>query len=419
MIESWLEITPGSDFPIENIPFGIGVIPGVGPRVCSRIGDTIIDLSALSRLGYFDHLGKNEGVFESDSLNPFISRGRSFTCKVRTCIQESFMKGNPAEYDAPLLNEQAFHYSGDIEMLLPIQIGDYTDFYSSMEHARNVGMMFRDPENALLPNWKHIPVGYHGRASSIVVSGADVKRPNGQTKPPDAVSPVFGPTKQLDFELETGFIIGKNTKLGDSIPVQEAESYIFGMLLFNDLSARDIQAWEYVPLGPFLSKNFASVVSPWVVTLDALEPFRVDGPVQDPQVLPYLQFSGKRNFDISLEVLIKPEGQDENLVCRSNFKYMYWNMSQQLAHHTVNGCNVRIGDLYASGTISGPEEGSYGSMLELTWKGTRPVTLADGSERKFIHDFDEVIIRGYCKNEKLRLGFGEVRVRILPARIIP
>lgn len=411
-----MEIASNSDFPIENVPFGVGVIPGAGPRVCTRIGDTVIDISALSRLGYFDHIGQNDAVFESAVLNPLIAKGKPFSCKVRTCIQESFMKGSSAENDAPVLKEQAFYKPEEVKMLMPIEIGDYTDFYSSMEHARNVGIMFRDPENALLPNWKHIPVGYHGRASSIIVSGAEIMRPNGQTKPPDVSLPVFGPTKQLDFELETGFVIGKSTQLGDSVPVNEAEDYIFGMLLFNDLSARDIQAWEYVPLGPFLSKNFASVVSPWIVTLDALEPFRVAGPKQDPEVLPYLRSSGNRNFDIHLEVLIKPDGKEENLVCKSNFRHMYWNMSQQLAHHTVNGCNVRIGDLYASGTISGPEEGSFGSMLELTWKGTKPITMSDGTERKFINDFDEVIIRGYCENEKLRLGFGEVRVRILPAR---
>ncbi len=418
MIDSWLEIKKDSDFPVENIPFGIGRTHGLGPRVFTRIGDTLVDVSALSRLGYFDHLGKNEAIFEADSLNPFIGMGRPFTCKVRNCIQESFMKDSPSRHDEPVLKEKAFYSAEQVEMLMPLKIGDYTDFYSSMEHARNVGMMFRDPENALLPNWKHIPVGYHGRASSIVVSGAEIQRPNGQTKPADSSIPLFGPTKQLDFELETAFVVGKETSLGDSIPIEKAEDYIFGLLLFNDLSARDIQAWEYVPLGPFLSKNYASIISPWIVTLDALEPFRVAGPVQDPSVLPYLQIGGDHNFDINLEVIIQPEGKEENLVCSSNFRHMYWNMSQQLAHHTVNGCNVRVGDLCASGTISGPEPGSYGSMLELTWKGTKPIRLKDGSERKFIDDHDTIIIRGYCQNKNLRLGFGEVCVRILPARPI-
>ena len=416
MLKSWIEISAGSDFSLENIPFGIGKIPDDGPRVCTRIGDTVIDLAALARLGYFDHIGRNEQVFESDSLNPFIALGKSYTCRVRSCIQECFMEGNPAQSDLPVLNEMSFYPADEVEMMMPLKIGDYTDFYSSIEHATNVGKMFRDPENALLPNWKHIPVGYHGRASSIVVSGAQIHRPSGQTKPADSLFPVFGPSKQLDFELETAFVIGKNTGLGESVPVEKAEEYIFGMVLFNDLSARDIQSWEYVPLGPFLSKNFGSVISPWVVTMEALEPFRVEGPVQDPPVLPYLTSSGKNNYDIHLEVALKPEKKTETLVCRSNFRYMYWNMRQQLAHHTVNGCNIRIGDLYASGTISGPEPGSFGSMLELTWKGTQPLAMNDGSERRFVDDLDTIIFRGYCMNNDFRLGFGESRVKILPAK---
>jgi len=416
MQESWIEISADSDFSLENIPFGIGNIPGLGPRVCTRIGDTVIDLAAMAHLGYFDHLGRKESVFENDALNPFIAMGKSFTCRVRSCIQESFLEGNPAQSDLPVLNEMAFYPADEVEMMMPLKIGDYTDFYSSIEHATNVGKMFRDPENALLPNWKHIPVGYHGRASSIVVSGAEIHRPSGQTKPADSPMPLFGPSKQLDFELETAFVIGKNTDLGECVPFEKTEEYIFGMVLFNDLSARDIQSWEYVPLGPFLSKNFGSVISPWIITLEALEPFRVEGPVQDPPVLPYLRSTGRNNFDIHLEVAIKPEDKPETLVCRSNFKYMYWNMRQQLAHHTINGCNIRIGDLYASGTISGPEPGSYGSMLELTWKGTQPLMMNDGSERRFVNDHDSVIIRGYCMNKDLRLGFGEARVKILPAK---
>jgi fumarylacetoacetase len=285
-----------------------------------------------------------------------------------------------------------------------------------MEHATNVGMMFRDPANALLPNWKHIPVGYHGRASSIIVSGNEIHRPKGQIKPANSEFPVFSPTLQLDFELETAFVIGKENPLGDSIPTSEAEDYIFGMVLFNDLSARDIQSWEYVPLGPFLSKNFASVISPWVVTLDALEPFRCSGPGQKPEVLPYLKYDGDCNFDLNLEVLIKPENREEVSVCKSNFKYMYWNMAQQLAHHTVNGCNMRIGDLCGSGTISGPNAGSYGSMLELTWKGTKPIKMPDGTERKFINDFDSIIMRGFGEKDGTRVGFGEAVVTILPAK---
>jgi len=302
-----------------------------------------------------------------------------------------------------------------VRMLLPVRVGDYTDFYSSIEHATNVGRMFRDPANALLPNWRHLPVGYHGRASSIVVSGTPLHRPKGQTKSDDRPAPDFGPTKMLDFELELAFVTCGQTKLGESIPTADAENHIFGFLLFNDMSARDIQKWEYVPLGPFLSKNFGSVVSPWIVTLEALEPFRIPGPVQEPQVLPYLQFTGNRNFDISLEVSITPDGGGETVVCRTSFGYMYWNVAQQLAHQTVNGCNINVGDMYASGTISGPDPGSYGSMLELTWQGKNPLILADGSERKFLADGDTVTIRGFGEKDGLRIGFGECSVKILPA----
>ena len=300
-------------------------------------------------------------------------------------------------------------------MMMPVHIPNYTDFYSSIEHATNVGKMFRDPANALLPNWKHLPVGYHGRASSIVVSGTDIIRPKGQTKPADVDSPIFGPSKQLDFELEMAFIVNKNTEMGDSISTAEAEDAIFGMVIFNDWSARDIQSWEYVPLGPFLGKNFGSSVSPWVVTLEALEPFRSASPKQEPEVLDYLKFEGNQNYDINLTVFLKPENGDENLISESNYKFMYWNMTQQLAHHTINGCNVEVGDLYASGTISGEHPNSFGSMLELTWRGTNPLQLKDGQERKFINDNDTVIMRGHAEKDGIRVGFGEVSGKILPA----
>jgi fumarylacetoacetase len=276
--------------------------------------------------------------------------------------------------------------------------------------------MFRDPDNALLPNWRYLPVGYHGRSSSIVVSGTDIHRPKGQTRPDDNLPPVFGPSKQVDFELEMGFITSGSTKLGDSITAKDAEDHIFGMVLFNDLSARDIQRWEYVPLGPFLSKSFGSVVSPWIVTLEALEPFRVEGPKQEPAVFPYLQTSGKRNIDVSLEVYLQPQHGEENLICRSNFRHMYWNMSQQLAHQTVAGCNINPGDLYASGTISGPTHNSFGSMLELAWKGTRPIQLLDDTQRTFVLDNDTLIIRGFAQKNGLRIGFGECVTKILPAK---
>ena len=277
--------------------------------------------------------------------------------------------------------------------------------------------LFRDPENALLPNWKYIPVGYHGRASSIILSGEEIHRPKGQQKPKDDEPPVFGPCKLLDFELEMAFITYDGKPLGESISTKEADDFIFGMVLFNDWSARDIQKWEYVPLGPFLAKNFASSISAWIVTLDALEPFRVKGPEQDPKVFPYLEYQGEKNIDINLEVLIQPEEHDEaSSICRSNYKYMYWNQTQQLAHHTINGCNIKAGDMYASGTISGPTEDSYGSMLELSWKGSKTVKLKGGEERKFIQDKDTVIMRGHCEKDGVRIGFGEVSTKVLPAK---
>ena len=302
----------------------------------------------------------------------------------------------------------------DVEMQLPVLIGDYTDFYSSREHATNVGKMFRDPENALLPNWLHIPVGYHGRSSTIVPSGIPVHRPMGQTLPAGESTPVFGASRLIDFELETAFITTDANVMGEMIPINEAEDYIFGMVLLNDWSARDIQKWEYVPLGPFLAKNFASSISPWIVTMDALEPFRVLGPKQNPSPLPYLQKKGKHSFDIHLEVAIQPENAEPTVVSNSNFKYMYWTMNQQLTHHTSNGCRVNSGDMMGSGTISGPTPDSYGSMLELTWGGKNPITLNDGTERKFINDNDTVIMKGYCKNGKVRIGFGEVSSKLLP-----
>jgi fumarylacetoacetase len=322
---------------------------------------------------------------------------------------------NETKWNSREMAKHIFYKMDEVELLIPIQIGDYTDFYSSIEHATNVGIMFRDPANALLPNWKHLPVGYHGRASSIVVSGTEIKRPKGQQIPKDSKQPVYGPCKLLDFELEMGFVIGQKTNLGDTVSIQKAEDYIFGMCLFNDWSARDIQKWEYVPLGPFLGKNFASTMSPWIVVMDALEPFRVPGPAQDPPVLPYLKYDGDKNYDINLAVKIKPEGSRSTIVSESNFKYMYWNMSQQLTHHTVNGCNINVGDLYASGTISGKTPESYGSMLEISWQGTKAVQMADGTERKFIADGDTVILEGWCEKDGVRIGFGEAVGKVLPA----
>lgn len=414
-LTSWIPLAAGSDFPIQNIPFGIIRHRGGTPRAATRIGDTVIDLYSLARLGYFHDLHIEPDVFCRASLNDFIALGKPTWRAVRNRLSELFEADNSLLRDRKKDHDSVLYAIQDVELLLPVTVGDYTDFYSSIEHATNVGIMFRDPANALLPNWRHIPVGYHGRSSSIVVSGTPVHRPKGQTKADDAPMPSFGPSRQLDFELEMAFITGKSTRLGDSIPIADAEEYIFGLVLFNDLSARDIQKWEYVPLGPFLGKNFGSVVSPWIVTLDALEPFRTQGPEQEPAVLPYLRTRGPMNFDIQLDVLIQPHDGEPHLVCHSNFRYMYWNMAQQLAHHTVNGCNINVGDMYGSGTISGPTPDSFGSMLEIAWKGTRPVKMPDGSERKFIHDNDTIIIRGYAERDGLRIGFGEAATKILPA----
>ena len=415
--KSWITIPENSDFPLENIPFGVIQPKGYKPQIATRIGDTAVSLSALCKAGFFDDLQMEDlSAFYEPVLNGLIALGKEKTKAIRRRLIDLFSQDTIALQNNKEAKAVALFPVNEVKMMLPVAIGDYTDFYSSIEHATNVGKMFRDPDHALLPNWRHIPVGYHGRSSSIVVSETSIHRPKGQTKSDEEKMPRFGPTKQLDFELEMGFITGKNSTLGDSIPVDRAEEFIFGMVLFNDLSARDIQKWEYVPLGPFLSKNFGSVMSPWIVTMEALEPFRVEGPVQEPEVLPYLRSKGKKNFDIHLEVALQPKNSVETLVSHSNFKYMYWNMSQQLAHQTVNGCNIRVGDLYASGTISGKSPDSYGSMLELTWRGTKPLKLADGSERKFVEDNDTLIMRGYCRKETLRIGFGECTTKIVPAK---
>lgn len=399
-----------SDFSIHNIPFGIFSTEGTPPRVGVAIHDDILDLAAVAQLGVFsaDHFDIN--VFLQPFLNDFIELGKNITSKVRKDIQAWLQ-----DEHSPLAGKpQLFIKQSEARMHLPVRVGDYTDFYSSIEHATNVGSMFRDPQNALLPNWRHLPVGYHGRASSIIVSGQPIHRPKGQLMPKGEPQPVFRASERLDFELETAFIVGKNSKLGNSISTADAADYIFGMVLFNDWSARDIQKWEYVPLGPFLGKSFASSISPWVVTLEALEPFKVAGPRQAPQVLPYLQYEGDCNYDIDLEVSITPQHGSAQVVCRSNFKYMYWNMFQQLAHHTVNGCNVKVGDMMGSGTISGKDASAYGSMLELAWAGTKPLPMNDGTTRTFINDYDTVTMRGYAEKAGKRVGFGKVETLVLP-----
>jgi len=412
-LKSWVEVTSNSDFPIQNLPFGVFSINEEYPRVGVAIGDKILDLKAIFELGYLSGLPFTAADFDSEYLNSMMMQGKEGTRALRDRVSELLNAQNTElQGDA----EKVLFNQSDAQMHLPVMVGDYTDFYSSEQHAYNVGCMFRDPDNALLPNWKHIPVGYHGRASSIIPSGQPIHRPKGQQKPSETEPPVFGPCKLLDFELEMAFITYEGKELGDSIYTTEADDYIFGMTLFNDWSARDIQKWEYVPLGPFLAKNFASSTSCWVVTLDALEPFRVPGPVQDPKVLPYLEYSGDKHIAIDLEVLIQPENGEENKVCHSNYKHMYWNMNQQLAHHTSNGCDIHAGDMLASGTISGGEEGQYGSMLEISWKGTKPYKMNDGTERKFIQDSDTVIMRGYAQKDDLRIGFGEVSSKVLPTK---
>ncbi len=417
-LKSWIAVAPQSDFPIQNLPFGIfEPLQSDYARAGVRIGDTVLDLSMLMELGFFEGIDiQDPTVFHAGALNDFIAEGRSVWQAIRARVSELLRHDHAELRDQSELHAEVLYPISEVRMHMPVVVGDYTDFYSSIEHATNVGTMFRDPANALLPNWRHLPVGYHGRSSSIVVSGTDIIRPKGQSKNPDSESPVFGPSRRLDFELEMAFVIGKDSSMGSSISTAEAEEHIFGMVIFNDWSARDLQQWEYVPLGPFLGKNFGSTISPWIVTMEALEPFRTQGPVQEPAVLPYLQFEGNKNFDIQLEVSIQPDKGEESVVCRSNYKYMYWNMVQQLAHHTVNGCPVRVGDMCASGTISGQEPSSYGSMLELAWKGTRPLTLKDGSTRTFIEDFDTVIMRAWQEKDGVRIGFGECVGKVLPAR---
>lgn len=413
-LRSWIEVERNSDFPIQNIPFGIIQRENGSVHVATRIGNIAVDIYTLAVHGFLDSALIHPEIFNSNSLNGFISLGRPYWQNLRRLLINIFNHSNKEDFAQNRLLRQALVPLDEVQCLLPVKIGDYTDFYSSREHAANVGAMFRDPSNPLLPNWLHMPIAYHGRSSSITVSGTPIHRPKGQTRPDPDSAPFFGPSSQLDFELEMAFIAGKKSELGNAVPTDRAQEHIFGMVLFNDLSARDIQKWEYVPLGPFLGKNFGSAISPWVITLDALAPFRVPGPKQETELLPYLKFQGDNHYDIQLDVYIKPEHQQPFLVSKSNYKYLYWNMAQQLAHHTINGCNINPGDMMASGTISGPAPESYGSLLELGWNGTKPLQMPDGSERKFLNDNDTIIIKGYCEKEGLRIGFGEVSTMILP-----
>lgn len=418
MMKSFIKVDPKSHFPIQNLPYGVfRPRSGGDPRIGVAIGDYVLDLAALAAAGYFTAISlADQKVFNQPSLNAFMALGRKVWREVRERIQHLLSEDESMLRDNTELRKLALIHQRDVEMLLPAQIGDYTDFYASKEHATNVGMMFRGKENALMPNWTHLPVGYHGRASSVVLSGTDVRRPNGQMKPADAASPLFGPCLQLDFELEMGWLIGPGNEMGKPVSIENAEEQIFGLVLVNDWSARDIQAWEYQPLGPFLAKNFATSISPWVVPLDALEPFRVAGPKQDPAPLPYLQATGSGAFDVHLEVFLQGERMTErHRITASNFRYLYWSMAQQIAHHTVGGCNLRPGDLLASGTISGPEKETRGSLLELTWRGTEPILMENEEKRVWLEDGDQLTITGWCQGEGYRIGFGEVTGRVLPA----
>jgi fumarylacetoacetase len=421
-LRSFIPVSPDSHFPIQNLPYGVfRPKRGGPPRAGAALGDTVVDLAVLECERLIDVAvpgsTASESLFNRPSLNAFMSRGRSVWERVREQLSQLVRHDEPRLRDDAALRSKALIPMADVEMLLPAEIGDYTDFYSSREHATNVGAMLRGPENALMPNWLHLPVAYHGRASSVVVSGTDLKRPCGQTKSDVAPGPTFGSSRAMDFELEMGFFIGPGNALGQPIAVEQAAEHIFGVVLVNDWSARDIQKWEYVPLGPFLAKNFGTSISPWVVTLAALEPFRVAGPHQNPDPLPYLRSPGNTAYDVHLEVLLEAAGTDESIgICKSNLRHLYWNFSQQVAHHTSNGCNLRTGDLLATGTISGPTPDSRGSLLELTMGGRAPLTLPNGASRGFLEDGDRVTLTGWCLGPGYRVGFGEVTGKLLPAR---
>lgn len=416
---SFIPVAPESHFPLQNLPYGVfSTEDNPRHRLGVAIGDQILDLSLVKQFFDGPQLKPHQSVFESSVLNGFMALGRPAWREARAALQRLLSADNLTLQGNSHLMQTALVPQARARMHLPADIGDYTDFYSSIDHATNVGIMFRGKENALMPNWRWLPVGYHGRASSVVVSGTPIRRPAGQSCPVEGEPPVFGPCKLLDFELEMAFFTGPGNTLGEPIPVARADEHIFGMVLMNDWSARDIQKWEYVPLGPFLAKNFGTTIGPWVVTMDALAPFARPNSVQEPPPMPYLAHSDPYTFDVNLEVGIKPEGASQaSTVCRSNFRHMYWTMKQQLAHHTATGCNIRPGDLLASGTISGPTEDSYGSMLELCWKGTKAVSLGGDATRKFLQDGDEVVMTGWCEGDGYRIGFGECSGKVLPARV--
>jgi fumarylacetoacetase len=414
-LRSFIEVDPTSDFPIQNLPYGVfSTRDGLAPRVGVAIGDYVLDLWQLAQDCRIDVV--EPAVFAASQLNPFMALGPKVWSRTRARISELLRHDNPELRDNEKLRRRALVPMADLKLHLPIAVSGYTDFYSSKEHATNVGVMFRGKDNALQPNWLHMPIGYNGRASTVVVSGTKVRRPRGQLKPPNVELPSFGPCKRLDFELEMGVVVGQSSPIGEMLSENQAEEMIFGFVILNDWSARDIQQWEYVPLGPFQAKAFATSISPWVVTREALEPFRVGGPVQDPAPLPYLRQAQQNNYDLQLDVALRAAPMNEvKNICRTNFKYMYWSSVQQLVHHASSGCAMNVGDLLGSGTISGPEKDQRGSLLEISWNGTEPVELAPGVKRSFLEDGDSLVMRGWCQGDGYRVGFGEVEGTIVPA----
>ncbi len=413
-LRSFVPVGPTSDFPIQNLPYGVFSANGLAPRIGVAIGDDVLDLWELEQDGRFAF--GEIGVFSAPSLNPFMALGPKMWSKTRARISELLRHDHPELRDNEELRQQALVPMRDVKLHMPITVAGYTDFYSSKEHATNVGVMFRGKDNALQPNWLHMPIGYNGRASTVVVSGTKVKRPRGQLKPPNADAPSFGPCKRLDFELEMGVVVGQASRMGEMLTEKQAEDMIFGFVILNDWSARDIQQWEYVPLGPFQAKAFATSISPWVVTREALEPFRLRGPEQKPEPLAYLRQAQPNNYDMELDVSLRAAQMNApQSICRTNFKYMYWSSVQQLVHHASSGCAMNVGDLLGSGTISGPEKHQRGSLLEISWNGTEPVELDGGVKRTFLEDGDSLVMRGWCQGDGYRVGFGEVEGSILAA----
>ena len=411
--KSWVEVAEGSDFPIQNLPFCSYACDEWAPHgsIAVRIGDILVDLYELCHAGLLE--GADDS-FACDFQEVLEAGGRKSLNFMRSQLFGLLSADNPKLRDDANVRKRALRQVAQVEVLLPVTINAFVDFYSGINHASNVGRMFRPDQPPLLPNYRHVPIGYNGRASSVIVSGDPIRRPSGQTKAPDSDLPTYGPTKELDFELEMGFITGRRSEMGQPIPISECEDHIFGLVLVNDWSARDVQRWEYQPLGPFLAKSFATSISPYVVTLDALEPWRIEGQAQEPAPLAHLMNPGKNHFDIQLEVSIQSERMTKpQVVCRSNYKYVYWSFAQQLAHQPSNGPPIEAADLYASGTISGETEDSYGSMLELCWKGTKPITLQEtGETRTFIEDGDTVTMRAWCEGRGYRIGFGEVSTKV-------